>query len=394
MQTRFTKRNVALLSFCQALGITGNIIVFSVSALAGAELAPGRALATIPLFIQYLSAMLTTIPASFLMKRLGRKTGFMIGSAMASLGGGLAFIALNLHSFVLFCAGSALLGILVGVMPYYRFAAVDAADERFKNNAISLVLAGGVLAAIAGPTIANVSVKFFRTVYAGNFFVLLILPLITVFLLLFVKMPPLSEKPNEGARSITQISRQPKFLLALLGGMIGYGAMSLLMISTPLSMKHSLLPFENITLVIQWHVLGMFAPSFVTGSLIKRFGVYRILIAGAVLNLACIIINIAGSSLYHYWVALFLLGVGWNFLFIGASSLLTECYTESEKAKVQAMNEFLILVTVSTSSLFSGILFEWLGWKLINYLVLPQIILILLISLWIVFSTRRTVSTG
>ena len=389
MQKHNIKRNVTLLSLCQALGFTGNIIVFSVSALAALEIAPSKAMATIPLFIQYLAAMLTTIPASFLMKKWGRKLVFMFGSLSAIIGGGLAFSAINLGNFPLFCVGSGFLGILVGVMPYYRFAAVDAANDQFKNNAISLVLAGGVLAAIAGPTLADFSVGLFKVQYAGNFFLLLLLPIFTLCLLFMVKIADIEEKPEEGARPILEIIRQPKFILALMGGIIGYGAMSTLMISTPLSMKHSALNFENITLVIQWHVLGMFAPSFVTGSLIKRFGVYRVLITGAILNLACIGINLNGTSLSHYWVALFLLGVGWNFLFIGASSLLTECYNESEKATVQAMNEFLILFTVSISSLFSGILFDWIGWRAINYLVLPQITLILLISLWISFRKKR-----
>lgn len=268
-------------------------------------------------------------------------------------------------------------------MPYYRFAAVDAADEQFKNNAISFVLAGGVIAAIVGPTLADISVNFFAVTYSGNFLMLVLLPLLSVVLLFFVKIAPTEIQQNSNVRSLATIFKQPRFVLALLGGIIGYGVMSLLMVSTPLSMKHSALPFENITLVIQWHVLGMFAPSFVTGSLIKRFGVYRILTTGAMMNLACIMINLNGSSLIHYWVALFLLGVGWNFLYIGASSLLTECYSESEKAKVQAVNEFLILATVSTSSLFSGVLFDLFGWGVVNLLVLPQIGIILLIIFWV-----------
>ena len=390
MQLKNTKRNVALLSFCQALGIAGNIIVFSVSALAASEIAPSKALATIPLFIQYLSAMFTTIPASFLMKKIGRKAGFMIGSGMSGIGGAISFFAITTGSFPIFCLGSAFIGILIGFIPYYRFAAVDAAEESFKNNAISLVLAGGVLAALAGPTLADFSVNLFPVEYAGSFIMLLILPALSIGLLAFVKIAPIPENPKQGGRPIKEIVKQPKFILALLGGMIGYGAMSMLMVSTPLSMKHSALTFENITFVIQWHVLGMFAPSFITGSLIKKFGVYRILTVGALLNLGCIITNIAGTSFYHFWTALFLLGVGWNFLFIGASSLLTECYTESEKAAIQGMNEFLILLTVSISSLFSGVLFELVGWKMINYILLPQISLILIISLWISFRNTKS----
>ena len=200
---------------------------------------------------------------------------------------------------------------------------------------------------------------------------------------------PAENAEEESTRTILEIVRQPKFLLALCGGIIGYGTMSILMVATPLSMKYSSLPFTDITLVIQWHVLGMFAPSFFTGNLIQRFGVYRILILGALFNLGCVVINLTGTSLYNFWVALFLLGVGWNFLFIGASSLLTECYHESEKALVQAMNEFSILLTVSISSLSSGILLDLFGWQTLNIIVLPQIILILSASFWLLVRTKQ-----
>jgi MFS family permease len=168
--------------------------------------------------------------------------------------------------------------------------------------------------------------------------------------------------------------------------------MAVLMVATPLSMKLRSLPFTNITFVIQWHVLGMFAPSFITGSLIQRFGVYKILISGAICNLCCVMINLSGTSLYHYWIALFLLGVGWNFLFIGASSLLTECYSETEKALVQAVNEFLILLTVSVSSLSSGLLMGLFGWKVLNVIVLPQIMLVLGASLWLLHRSSLVAS--
>ncbi len=378
-----TYRNVIILALCQALGITGNIIVFSVSALAALEIAPTPALATLPLFLQYATATITTIPASFFMKRFGRKRGFVLGSLMASVGGSIAFLGVRSGSFTLFCLGSAFIGILIGFIPYYRFAAIDTASDSLKSIALSLVLAGGVLAAIAGPSIADFSKDLFSVAYAGNFFMLILLPFITIVLLQFVKIVPLAEEKTEAARPFRIIVKQPKFLLALCGGIIGYGVMSLLMVATPLSMKHSNFPFPNITLVIQWHVLGMFTPSFFTGNLIQKFGVYKILIFGAISNLACAGINLAGTSLYHYWSALFLLGIGWNFLFIGASSLLTECYRETEKALVQAMNEFLILLTVSISSLSSGVLMGLFGWRTINFLVLTPIGLILTVSIWL-----------
>ncbi|NQU64968.1 MAG: MFS transporter [SAR324 cluster bacterium] len=387
-------RNIIILALCQAMGITGNIIIFSVSALAALEIAPTKALATLPLFLQYATATITTIPASFFMKRFGRKLGFVLGSSMASLGGGIAFLGLRTGNFPLFCLGSALIGVLIGYIPYYRFAAIDTASESFKSIALSLVLAGGVLAAVAGPSLADLSKDLFSTMYAGNFFMLILLPFVTITLLQFVKIPPPAEERSEAARSLRDIIRQPKFLLALCGGMIGYGVMSLLMVATPLSMKHSNLSFSNITLVIQWHVLGMYIPSFFTGSLIKWFGVYKILIAGALSNLLCVAINLSGTSLHHYWAALFLLGIGWNFLFISASSLLTECYRETEKALVQSMNEFLILLTVSVSSLSSGVLMGLFGWRTVNLLVLTPIVLILAVAVWLMlqFNKKRLAS--
>jgi MFS family permease len=390
MKNLNTKRNVVLLSFCQALGITGNIIVFSVSALAALEIAPDKSLATIPLFIQYLAATVTTVPASFFMKRFGRKTGFIFGSFVACVGGGLGFIALTHGNFLLFCVGSAFIGILIGFIPYYRFAAVDSSSESFKNTALSLVLAGGVLAAIAGPSLADFSKDLFETEYSGNFFMILLLPLISICLLMFVKIVPQGDLRKENSRAIVEIVRNPMFLLALFGGIISYGVMALLMVATPISMKHSSLPFSQITLVIQWHVLGMFAPSFFTGNLIGRFGVYKILIAGGICNLCCVAINLTGTSIYHYWTALLLLGLGWNFLYVGASSLLTECYNESEKALVQATNEFFVLLTVSVSSLTSGVLMEWFGWNAVNLIALPQIVLILCATLWLYSKTSPT----
>ena len=387
-----TIRNVSILSLCQALGVTGNVIVFSVSALAALEIAPSKSLATVPLFIQYLTATCTTLPASFLMKKIGRKAGFMCGSSLASIGGIIAFSAIKSGNFELFCLGSAFIGMLIGFIPYYRFAAIDTASESFKNTALSLVLAGGVVAAIAGPTLADFSKDLFKEAYAGNFFIIMFLPLVSIALLTFVKIVPPEDTEKESARSVIEIVKQPKFLLALSGGIIGYGVMIILMVSTPISMKLSALTFTNITFVIQWHVLGMFTPSFITGNLIERFGVYRILILGAVFNLLCVIINLTGTTLYHYWVALFLLGVGWNFLFIGATSLLTECYQESEKELVQAVNEFSVLLTVSVCSLSSGLLMEFFGWKILNLISLPPIILILGASLWLLYRHSLAIS--
>ncbi len=379
-----TRKNVILLALCQALFMTGTALVITITALAGNALAEAKSLATLPLALQFLVTMATTIPASLLMKRIGRRLGFMTGASIGAGGGALSAYALFAEDFVLFCVGSALIGVLNGFAMFYRFAAADTADEASRSRAISLVMAGGVIAAFTGPNLANFSKDFFDAVtFAGSYAALALLQGLTLLILLFLDIP----KPGEGerrasGRPLIVISRQPTFVVAALAAMTGYASMNLIMTATPLAMVDHDYPFADTAFVVQWHVFSMFAPSFFTGHLIDRFGVLKIIICGGLLVLACVGINLAGTGLFHFLWALALLGVGWNFLFVGATTLLTTAHTAPEKAKTQGFNDFLVFGSVALASLFSGAIQNSFGWQVVNYSVFPFILSALAATFW------------
>ncbi len=380
-----TRKNVIILALCQALFMTGASLVITVTALAGNVLAEAKSLATLPLALQFLVTMATTIPASLLMKRIGRRLGFITGALIGAAGGFLSVHALFAESFILFCIGSALIGVLNGFAMFYRFAAADAADEALRSRAISLVMAGGVIAAFAGPNLAKFSKDFFDVVtFAGSYGALALLQGFTILLLMFIDIP----KPDEGerrasGRPLSRIMRQPTFVVAALAAMTGYGAMNLIMTATPLAMVDHDYPFADAAFVVQWHVFCMFAPSFFTGHLINRFGVLEIIIFGGVLVLACVGINLAGRGLFHFLSALALLGVGWNFLFIGATTLLSTAHSAPEKAKTQGFNDFLVFACVALASLSSGAIQNGFGWEMVNYGLVPFILPALAATFWL-----------
>ena len=282
--------------------------------------------------------------------------------------------------FWLFCVGTALVGVFNGFGIYYRFAAVDAAPDFYKGRAISYVMAGGVVAAFAGPNLANLAKDAIpAATFAGSYAALVLLYGIAMLALLGVKIPRQpAVKRHESGRPLLQILRQPVFMVALLGATLGYGVMSLVMTATPLAMQGCGLPFSDSAFVIQWHVFAMFAPSFVTGTLIRRFGVLTVMLWGASCYVGTVFINLNGITIDHFWIALFLLGIGWNFLFIGGTTLLTEAYLPEEKAKAQALNDFLVFTTVSLSSLSAGALQYHYGWEAVNLGVIPLIAVIVI----------------
>lgn len=390
------KRNVFLLAFCQAMMMTGNSLIVATAALVGYLLAEDKSLATIPLALQFLATMLTTVPASFTMQRLGRRNGFLIGVALGGAGAVTAVAAILAQDFRLFCAATMLVGMFNGFGIYYRFAAVDVATEHYKPKAISYVMAGGVVAAFAGPNLANWTNGWLGTPeFAGSYAALLGIYALSLAALVFLRVPkPAPASDREPGRPLGAILRQPAFVVAVLSGMLGYGIMVLVMTATPLAMKGHAHTFGDTAFVIQWHVFGMFAPSFFTGALIQRFGVLNILIAGALLTLGCVGVNFLGTDMWHFWLALFLLGVGWNFLFVGATDLLTETYAESEKAKAQAFNDFMVFTTVTVSSLSAGMLQYNYGWQTVNAGVLPSILVILAAVTWLKARRARAVAAG
>jgi hypothetical protein len=326
--------------------------------------------------------MLLTIPASFLMARIGRRGGFAVGALIGLLGASLATTGIFAGSFLLFCAGTMLIGSYNGFALFYRFAAADIATGAFKAKAISLVLAGGVVSATFGPEVAKWSRELFSPVlFAGCYLVIAGLCLVAVLLVQLIRIPRPATPDFLGGRPLAEIVRQPAFVVAALSGMIAYGVMSLVMTSTPLAMVMCEHPFESAALVIQWHALGMYAPSFVTGSLINRFGLVPMMTLGALLLAACVAIDLSGLGLLHFWTGLLLLGIGWNFLFVGASTLLTRCYAPAERAKVQAANDFLVFGSVSLASFSSGALLSHFGWATVNLAVVPLILFALVVVL-------------
>jgi MFS family permease len=385
------KGNVGVLAICQGLLLINNTVLITVNGLAGFALAPDKALATLPVTMYFVGSALTTIPFSFMMKRHGRRAGFTLGAAFAVIGSLICAAALYAASFWLLCTGVLVLGGYFAAGQYYRFAAADTAPADFKATAISLVLAGGIVGGFVGPETSKRTMELVPShLYAGAYLSLVGFALLSALVLRRLRIPALGDAQRVSAgRPLAVIARQPAFIVAVLCGTIAYGVMNLLMTTTPLAMIACEHPFSDAAFVIQWHVVGMFAPSFVTGTLIKRFGLATIMLAGVALNVACVMIALAGVEVMHFWLAMLLLGVGWNFLFIGATSLLTESHTPAERAKVQGVNDAAIFVTMVVSSFSSGALFSLQGWEAMNRWALPVLAVAGAAVLWLDWARRR-----
>lgn len=388
------RRNVLLLAICQSLSTTIMSLIITVHALAGHMLATDKTLATLPLGLMFTMVMLSTIPASMFMKKFGRRIGFTLGQSIGTSAALISIYAIYKESFWLFAVGGAFLGTHTAFWQYYRFAAADAASTTFRSRAISYVLAGGVVSAILGPELAVYSRELFAPVlFVGNFVVMAILCLVTITVLQFIRIPPPSAQSHTASsRSLRVILRQPKAITAILSSMCGYGVMVLVMTTTPLAIIDNSHSFNDAAFVIQWHLLGMFVPSFFTGHLINRFGVTPIITVGTLLTALCVAVNVSGIGLAQFWIALVALGIGWNFMFIGGTTLLTETYETSEQAKVQAANDFLVFGTVAVASLSSGVLFNKIGWHGVNLTIIVPVVIMLTVSLWFRFSNSPSVS--
>ncbi len=397
-------RNVSLLSVCQALGQTQMVLIFSVSTIIGASMAPiidvlgvPFGLATLPITLQFVFMMLATVPAAQLMKRIGRASGFIIFLLIGSSGAALLLVALFEQDFTLFCVGSALFGTSAGSNQQFRFAAVDTADDTFKSMAVSLVLAGGVFAGIAGPTLSTWAFDMLAPViYGGVFVVIIAMQAIMVVLLLYTDIPPPGDAELTGkVRPFRQIAAQPTFIVALMSAMVGYGVMNFVMLSTPIFMSfHPTHPFglPDINNVIMWHVVGMFAPSFFTGWLIKRFGDLNIITLGAIISALSVATNLSGESITHLRIAMALVGLGWNFMFTAGTTLLLQTYTPAEKAKIQGINDFFVFGTVAVCSLAAGATYQAVGWAAVNLAAVPLLVLVLVAVIWL--RSRRVPATA
>ena len=382
-------RNVLLLAACQAMLLTNNSTLIAINALAGLALAPAPLLATLPVTCWVLGSALTTVPASFYMKRVGRRAGLIRGAAVGIIGALACATAVWLQNFWLLCAGTLVWGTYNAFGQYYRFAAAEVASADFRATAISLVLAGGLVGGILGPTTSRYTVDLLDAKFMGAYLGLILFALIAIVLLRLVEVPnPAAEERATSGRPMHEIARQPKFMVAVLSGAVGYGVMNLLMTSTPIAMGACGHPFGDAAFVISSHVIAMFAPSFVTGALIRRFGVLPVMVVGALLNVGAIATAVSGISVGHFWSSLVLLGVGWNFLFVGGTALLTETYRPEERAKAQGANEFAIFVMMLVSSLSSGMIVTGAGWELLNLAALLPLAAVVLAILWLAIALR------
>lgn len=375
-------KTVFILSLCQALLGTGNILLVAMAALIGLTLAPSDALITLPLALQFVGLMTATIPASLIMKKLGRRKGFYLGNSFGIVGAVCCSIALMYNSFLGFCGGSFLLGMGIGFGTLYRFAAVESCSVEQKSTAISMVMLGGVLAAFLGPALAVESKDWIAAYpFSGSFIGVAILNIVAFMLLTQANFKEVNRQDDRHLtqRPLSVIIRQPIFLLSIVAAISSYVVMNLLMSATPLAMHHHGFSFNDSAWVIQWHVLGMFLPSFFTGKLIARYGAIKLIQTGAVFILGCIAINYDGQSIWHFWSALVLLGVGWNFMFISATHMVTSAYNADEKAKSQAANEFMLFSMVALSALSSGWLVSSIGWTKMNLLMVALVLLSILV---------------
>ncbi len=392
------KRNALLLAGAAAFSGAVAPIAIGLGGLTGAYLlGPDKSLATLPVSVFTIGVAAGTIPAAMLMRRVGRRAGFMSGSGVGILGGLIAGAAVLAGSFALFAVGLALVGFAGAFAQQYRFAAADAGSPEFRARAISWVLAGGVAAAIIGPQTAIFTRNLFDPIpFAGSFFAMSVLALLALAILTLLgggaRGKP-KEGTHSGGRPLVEIARQPRFIVAIVCAVGSYALMSLLMTAAPLAMVGCGLGEDNAALGIQWHVLAMFAPSFVTGSLIARFGKEVVIGVGMALLALCGVVALLGIELANFWIALILLGVGWNFGFIGSTAMLTETYRPEEANKVQGLNDFLVFGSVAIASFSSGKLYVAVGWEKLALFAFP-IVLACVLALLAAFATRPRKRAG
>lgn len=395
---RLAKRNAVLLALAQALGGASASIVIATGPLVGyMMLDQDKSLATLPVSAMVLGTAFGTIPAGMIMRRFGRRAGFTGAAILGILSGLLASFAVFRDQFLLFSLACSLGGFAGAFVQQYRFAAADTASDAFKPKAISWVLAGGVLAGVVGPqTVIATKDMFAPIMFAGTYLAQAGLALLSLFLLAFIRIPkpPVQSRKQSGGRPLRAIMTQPRFIVAAACGICSYALMSLVMTATPLAMIACGLSETDAALGIQWHVLAMFGPSFFTGSLIARFGKERIVSIGLTLLAGCSIVALMGIELAHFWTALVLLGLGWNFGFIGATAMLTDTYRPEERNMVQAVNDFLVFGFVAAASFSSGALLNAFGWGTVNVLVFPFVVLCIGLLVWLVQAERKAVTTA
>lgn len=399
---RAGRRNARVLALCQALYTSSVSIDLTLTGLVGYMLADDKALATLPFSLITVAAALTTIFASFLMARIGRRAGFAIGASVGAVGGAISVHAIFAHSFWLFCCGTATVGVFQAFAQYYRLAAADAVDTPLKSRAISTVLTGGVVAAVLGPALAAWSRDWLAPVtFAGSYALVTALGIASMALLLFgyrnapapaptsVSSASATHADESHARPLGAIVRQPIFLAALANNALGYMVMMFVMTATPIAAVACGHTIGDGARIIEWHLVGMYAPSFFAARLIARFGVLRIIGAGIALSAACGAIALAATDLPHFYAALACLGVGWNFMFVGGTTLLAQSYRASERAKTQATSEFTTFACTALASLTAGQLLARFGWSAVSASIFPPLALAACATLAFAWSRSR-----
>jgi predicted MFS family arabinose efflux permease len=388
------RRNALVLAMTQALAGGNSTVLVATAGIVGTTLAPDKSLATLPISIFVLGMWMGTLPIGALARRLGRRNALQIGTVCGVLTGLICCLAVLQGSFLLFNVGAVFSGLYASAHQSYRFAAADTASEAFRPKAISWVLFGGVVAGVVGAQLVIATQDLWAPyLFAATYIGQAALALISAGVLMFLNIPkPPARSAAGDGRPLGEIAKQPRFVVAVACGVATYSMMNLVMTSAPLAMVMCNHSVTDATLGLQWHVLGMYAPSFATGALISRFGLERITGAGLALIIVSAVIGIAGISLWHFWIALALLGVGWNFAFIGATTMVTHCHRPNERNKVQAFNDFLVFGSMAIGSFSSGALLVSFGWSMVNGVVFPVVLAATALLVWGALRRRRQVA--
>ena len=385
-------RNVLVLGTCQMLTVTSRGLFFVASPAVGLSIAPHMALVTLPAGMIVIGNALAAMPASLFMRRFGRKVGFIFGTFFTMMSGIVSTAAVLYENFWFLVLGGLLFGFSAGFAQLYRFAVADVASEQFRSKAISLVLAGGVFAGFAGPNLANWGKGLLENhLFSGAFIFMIATGTLATITLLFLSIPNLTKAQMEGSqRSLIEIMKQPVFITAAVSATVAQSVMNFLMTSAPVAMisecGHS---FSSVAMVISWHTVSMFAPGFFTGSLIKKFGEIKIISAGLFLQASCLGVALSGVEVFDFWLAMALLGLGWNFTYTAATSLMTTAYTAAERAKTQGMMNQIIYTVVAIGSLSSGAFIHFFGWNWVNVGAMPLLATAAIVTIWFAGQDRK-----
>jgi MFS family permease len=376
------RRNTVRLAIAQAMAGANSTVIYATGGIIGHALAPDKSLSTLPITILVIGMAVSSLPAGAISRHFGRRTTFLIGTGCGVLVGLIGMTAILLNSFWLYCVGTFFGGVYAAVVMSFRFAATDGVELHLRARALSAVMLGGVFAGVLGPQLIDATMDLWSPyLFAGTYAAQAAVAVINAMVLFGVKLPKPTAIEIHGGRPLAEIARQTKFMVAVLCGVVSYMLMNLVMTAAPLAMRLNGLSAHSSNLGIQWHVIAMYGPSFVTGRLITRYGPPRIILTGLLLTACSAAVGLTGVNIMHFWLTLILLGLGWNFGFLGASALVLECHRPEERTKVQSFNDFLVFGTMVVGSFVSGDLLTSYGWNMVCLVTLPPIVLAMLVLL-------------